>query len=363
MATGTFNVAAKDFCLAAIAKPHLWKHLEKKTFIHKTKGRGRIERVEQPANGVPLIYVILGKETFRINSNILNNGSYRLFLPKSTLSEMGLPIPSQNTQRQLPRSPAREAINVTNRVISPPRCIICKNTCEDGKFLSNGSNYHGNCYNWIIERISTLESHAATLHHHHFGTIVGWLERLFKAASYGNYIETQHQVNNLRAQRKRIWDFWPDYPPDWQERKSYAIAENSCCENCGSSKSLHVHHIIALSNGGSNLAINLAVLCESCHSEAHGGKLFNYRQTSNGTTRITRTTELIQQAIRESRDIVFTYRKYNQPEERRTITPHGFETLAHQRKVGSTYCVIGFCHTRQAERIFKIKNIYRPRLV
>lgn len=115
MTTGNVNVAATDFCSAMAGKPHLWKELEKKVLIHKSKGRGRIERIEQPPNSVPLIYVAFGKEIFRINSNILNNGSYQLVLPKSIAKEIGIrsvakirsnPLPKPQRQSRPPSLPA-----------------------------------------------------------------------------------------------------------------------------------------------------------------------------------------------------------------------------------------------------------------
>jgi len=47
------------------------------------------------------------------------------------------------------------------------------------------------------------------------------------------------------------------------------------CQMCGMKKKdkLHeIHHIIPISQGGSNKRSNLKVLCEKCHKEIHNDK-------------------------------------------------------------------------------------------
>ena len=59
--------------------------------------------------------------------------------------------------------------------------------------------------------------------------------------------------------------------------KSYVLfRDDYTCQHCkGKSKDskLHVHHIVFRSNGGSNNADNLIVLCKSCHDKLHLGKI------------------------------------------------------------------------------------------
>jgi hypothetical protein len=46
------------------------------------------------------------------------------------------------------------------------------------------------------------------------------------------------------------------------------------CENCNHKKSLEVHHIKKVSEGGGHIPSNLIVLCHECHKEkAHRGSL------------------------------------------------------------------------------------------
>ena len=69
----------------------------------------------------------------------------------------------------------------------------------------------------------------------------------------------------------KLWDFWPDYPPDWYQRKKQIyIRDKRTCAKCGAAYGeLHVHHIKHLSDGGSNELSNLSLLCRRCHEEIH----------------------------------------------------------------------------------------------
>ena len=42
------------------------------------------------------------------------------------------------------------------------------------------------------------------------------------------------------------------------------------CQNCGSSKDLHVHHVKARSKLGHDESRNLITLCVVCHRRQHG---------------------------------------------------------------------------------------------
>ena len=61
----------------------------------------------------------------------------------------------------------------------------------------------------------------------------------------------------------------PNFKRDVSERTKKQVKEHcgNCCEVCGSTRQLEVDHKIALMNGGSNIASNLGVLCDSCHTK------------------------------------------------------------------------------------------------
>lgn len=46
------------------------------------------------------------------------------------------------------------------------------------------------------------------------------------------------------------------------------------CRICGTSDSLHAHHVIYRSQGGSNDPENLLMLCHECHSLVHSDKTY-----------------------------------------------------------------------------------------
>jgi hypothetical protein len=68
------------------------------------------------------------------------------------------------------------------------------------------------------------------------------------------------------------------YPKDWLWRKEWLKRKRKeLCEWCkkrvdGSSRSLHVHHINTIAEGGTHDLWNLQLLCRECHEKAHGSK-------------------------------------------------------------------------------------------
>lgn len=59
--------------------------------------------------------------------------------------------------------------------------------------------------------------------------------------------------------------------------------DNYTCQCCKTKKgTLHVHHVIYRSNGGSDDLDNLIVLCEDCHKKLHKGLLKDFESTLSG---------------------------------------------------------------------------------
>lgn len=59
---------------------------------------------------------------------------------------------------------------------------------------------------------------------------------------------------------------YPYYGEDWfQKRRQTLERDNYRCKICGSTKKLHVHHIIPRRLGGNNELSNLITLCAACH--------------------------------------------------------------------------------------------------
>lgn len=55
-------------------------------------------------------------------------------------------------------------------------------------------------------------------------------------------------------------------------RDEVLAADGKKCRRCGSRDSLHVHHVLYLSQGGKNLRENLLTLCNGCHGVVHSNK-------------------------------------------------------------------------------------------
>ncbi len=73
----------------------------------------------------------------------------------------------------------------------------------------------------------------------------------------------------LKERRKPIAPM--GYPLDWGELRRQALERDGYrCGNCGmNTATLHVHHIVPLSRGGTNSLGNLWTLCEDCHKLIH----------------------------------------------------------------------------------------------
>lgn len=66
------------------------------------------------------------------------------------------------------------------------------------------------------------------------------------------------------------------YPSDWDSRRRQVYERDDyTCQNCGASShqdesiTLHAHHIVPKSKGGSHSLSNLVSLCDDCHSRIH----------------------------------------------------------------------------------------------
>jgi len=65
-----------------------------------------------------------------------------------------------------------------------------------------------------------------------------------------------------------------DYPDNWQGKaRAIRQRDDHTCQGCGDSNAdeLHVHHIVPLGAGGSNVRSNLITLCDECHGNVHRG--------------------------------------------------------------------------------------------
>ncbi len=97
-----------------------------------------------------------------------------------------------------------------------------------------------------------------------------WITRLLKDPK-----NSTRDFNIMRAHRRGLLRLndgasW-DYPSDWIERAHRIRNLDGCCADCGATGvMLDVHHIVYLSNWGTNRQENLVTLCRACHEKEHG---------------------------------------------------------------------------------------------
>lgn len=163
-----------------------------------------------------------------------------------------------------------------------------------------------------------------------------------------------------------IYDYWPDYPPDWEDRKTILRSlKNERCEACRATERLQGHHKVPFWQGGSNKLENLELLCIDCHGKEHG-KDFRRDGFDEHQSKLTDKEELIASAIREGRKISFMYKKWDDDAgrpakrgQRRMIMPERFVDVESSRRTGFTRCVEGHCELRNARRRFATHRMYR----
>lgn len=98
----------------------------------------------------------------------------------------------------------------------------------------------------------------------------GWFNRLL--ANKRNNSLDYRVVRAARRGLLRETGVTPwEYPFDWRDRAKRIRVRDGCrCQACGASDTvLDVHHIIYLSNWGTNQQNNLITLCRSCHMAEH----------------------------------------------------------------------------------------------
>ena len=253
-------------------------------------------------------------------------------------------------------------------------CLLCGRSAADGNTLCNGEVYHADCYSNAINRIERLEAERANLQPSiikHQSAIATMKSITYKLKSFfGSYelgsekhrlalagLEGKDEalvseLKRLKKQLGRIWDFWPTYPPDWDERAAAVKAAEGRCEMCGAEYGLQVHHRKRIGNGGDHCVSNLRVLCTNCHGRQHR-KDFEGRRfyTDNEPSAYGERVKLIRRAIEMKKTIRFRYRKYNGERSTRSIDPQRLI------KIGKSLCVEGWCHLRGAIRVFAIKRM------
>jgi 5-methylcytosine-specific restriction endonuclease McrA len=273
--------------------------------------------------------------------------------------------------------------------VSPVRaCSICSaETLTDG-MLIDGSVFHTRCLEKLKENGEALKLRERTLLTE-LQKPLGFMENvamfLFQSRQTEILAAKQHLASRIRWTREEyesttakirlLYDLWPTYPPDWDERRRLVSErDHYSCAECGVGGRLHLHHIRPLSQGGTNRLDNIALLCEYCHKEAHGGRIFRYEDRDGAEpTAIEKKIALLNRALAQQKDIRFRYKKPDGTTTQRTVTPRQLRKLTIEelqallgKKVKiekeGKLCLFGFCHLRRADRTFAVHRMQRVEL-
>lgn len=164
---------------------------------------------------------------------------------------------------------------------SPEPAIFAQNRI--GEMLSRGMLRRAQAdlessEEWIrkraAHRLSDMDSAVA-------GALPGWLTKLLADPSNSTKdfkMMRAFRRGLLRMDTTRFWS----YPSDWPDRaRRIRARDGMSCVFCGRSDLiLDVHHIIYLSNFGTNQKSNLVTLCRPCHEGEHGRE-FDFGETDD----------------------------------------------------------------------------------
>jgi 5-methylcytosine-specific restriction endonuclease McrA len=272
-------------------------------------------------------------------------------------------------------------------------CCICGTDWVSGGTLIDGSVYHDGCYSRLSEQLEKL-SRSETAARHELGETLSFAGALVLWLSESRRQEYQQRRKSLRLhleeiqvrsrairdQVRQIYDVWLSYPPDWAERRELVIdRDGDWCANCGADALLHLHHQREIKQGGTHKIDNLVLLCEECHSKAHGSRKFQYKNKSDGrksATPLEYRIALINEALATGKDLRMQYRRRDGKITTRTVTPSELRKLApHEiqrlhkllgRNVGiqkeGRLCLFAYCHLREANRTFAVDRIQNLRI-
>jgi hypothetical protein len=88
----------------------------------------------------------------------------------------------------------------------------------------------------------------------------------------------------------------------------------------------------------------------------------SFKRTLKETYNLSGPTDLIKSAIKSNKKIEFMYKKPTAySPELRAIKPFVFKRVAHA--TGSTFCVVGHCELRKAQRTFALKRMSNIRVL
>ena len=257
-------------------------------------------------------------------------------------------------------------------------CIFCNTLAIHGIVLSNGNIIHDSCYknanselNELYSKLNFEKNELLNCQKESgiINAIIRFINRehrkynpLYDIQRINNNIKIiNNRINLITSQIEYVHDYMLQYPPDWKQRCNMLKEKignyyYGICSKCGTSKNLHVHHNIPLSQGGSNKIENLILLCDKCHLKYHNREKFSNKKFVRLS--IQNKIEIINNAIYNNKYIEFYYKKKDDQEYmKRIIKPYYFKNVPHIHSSESTLCIKGLCFIRNADRTFALKRM------
>jgi len=100
-------------------------------------------------------------------------------------------------------------------------------------------------------------------------TFFGVLIAIYAVAVYLEKKQAAEAKRRLELQMNLKMEEYQS-PPDWHERRRYVLErDHHACVKCGSTESLHVHHVVPRKVRRDHGVGNLITLCHVCHGKEH----------------------------------------------------------------------------------------------
>ena len=261
-------------------------------------------------------------------------------------------------------------------------CEVCKKkigvkriTLTNDKYIHHGNysidRWKPNCTDYLKERPREISDLVMGLYAKK-KSLLNKIVSVFYYDEENNPEVVEHKLNLLneeslkvQALRKKLFDYWPSYPPDWEERRQKVLDKAKYkCQECKTDMvlNLHVHHIKHLGRGGSNKISNLMALCEGCHENKHGGRSFKYDDTYSSPPTYPERIDTINKAIKSKKNITFSYYKVKQKKwmKRRVMPDELTKEIWIDGKTKfmlDNLYLVGHCHLRDDKRTFRLDRM------
>lgn len=259
-------------------------------------------------------------------------------------------------------------------------CVICDQSVLHGNSLRDGCVYHPQCYAELLSLIERQRAELAgvsarELEHRRTIERAGTWGYKIRAFFIGDEINVSDQVKAVTLLQAKVqelrqgverteqrirelWDYWLEYPPDWEYRKRAVRDDVGVCERCGESERLQVHHRQRIATGGTHRPENLEVMCAYCHSVEHGRDLTEREiRRDSRLNAYGQRIDILRRAREHGLIVHFSYRKYDGERSTRSFKPQRF------KRYGKSLCIEGWCYLRNDTRVFAISRMSRINIV